>query len=159
MKAILYGLAGVALAAGAACAQTTSPPPRVGTPAVPPHPPAQVVPNTGATGSGSSSSAPVSPNSTTANTTNDSVNNGKAAASGNSNQAVATTRQNADTPARGANSFTEGEARSRMTSKGYTNISGLSKNADGVWEGKAQKDGRSTTVWLDYKGNVGDHPL
>ena len=159
MKAIFYGLAGAALAAGAACAQTTSPPPRVGGAAVPPHPPAQVVPNTGATGNGYSGTATVNPNNNTANTANDTMTNGKAAASGNSNQAVATTRQNADTPARGANSFTEGEARSRMASKGYTNISGLSKNADGVWEGKAQKDGRSTTVWLDYKGNVGDHAL
>ncbi len=140
MKAIIYGLAGVALAAGAACAQTTNPPPRPGTAAVPPQPPAQVMPNAGTT-------------------TSDSMNNGKAAASGDSNQAVATTTQSADTPAKGANSFTEGEARSRMQSKGYSNISGLSKNADGVWEGKADKDGRSTTVWLDYKGNVGDHAL
>jgi hypothetical protein len=137
MKAIFYGLAGVAMAAGAACAQTANPPPRPGTAPLPPHPPAQMAPNT---------SAGV-------------TTNGKAAASGDNNQAVATTRQSADMPAKGANSFTEGEARSRMESKGYTNISGLSKNADGVWQGKAEKEGRSTTVWLDYKGNVGDHPL
>ncbi len=137
MKAIFYGLAGVALAAGAACAQTTNPPPRPGTAPLPPHAPAQMAPDT-------------------MNTTPDT---GKAAASGDSNQAVATTSQSADTPAKGANSFTESEARSRMQAKGYTNISGLSKNADGVWEGKAEKDGRSTTVWLDYKGNVGDHTL
>ena len=37
-----------------------------------------------------------------------------AAASGNSNQTVATTNANAPTPARGANSFTEGEARSKI---------------------------------------------
>ena len=31
----------------------------------------------------------------------------------------------------------------------------LTKDNDGVWHGKAQKDGSVTSVWLDYKGNVG----
>ena len=137
MKPVLYGLIGAALVAGAACAQTTTTPSRPGTTVVPPPAPAQTAPNT-------------------SSTYNNTYNNGKAAASGDSNQAVSTTSQSADTPARGANSFTESQARSRIAAKGYTNISGLSKNADGVWEGKAEKNGRQTTVWLDYKGNVGD---
>ena len=78
-----------------------------------------------------------------------------AAASGNSNQAVATTNANAPTPARGANSFTEGEARSRIESNGYSNVSGLTKDDNGVWRGKAQKGSQQAQVWLDYKGNVG----
>ena len=41
-------------------------------------------------------------------------NTGAAAASGDRNQAVATTGANAAEPARGANSFTEGEARGRL---------------------------------------------
>jgi hypothetical protein len=80
---------------------------------------------------------------------------GTAAASGNSNQAVATTNANAPTPAKGANSFTMGEARSRIASNGFTNVTDLSKDADGVWRGHADKDGTNAAVWLDYKGNVG----
>jgi hypothetical protein len=154
MKAILYGLVGATLAAGAACAQTTPTTPRPGTVQVPPRAPAQVMPNTGANTTGNAYSG-----TATVNTPNDSTTNGKAAASGDTNQAVATTRQNADTPARGANSFTQGEALNRMASKGYSNISGLSKNNDGIWEGKADKSGHQVTVWLDYKGNVGEHAL
>jgi len=150
MKTMLYGLVGAALVAGAACAQTTTSTPRAGTAQVPPPAPAQVVPHSGANNA-YSGTATVNPT--------DNTNNGKAAASGDTNQAVATTRQNADVPAKGANSFTEGEAQSRIQSKGYSNISGLSKNNDGIWEGKANKGGSQVTVWLDYKGNVGDHPL
>jgi hypothetical protein len=77
------------------------------------------------------------------------------AASGNSNQTVATTNANAPTPARGANSFTEGEARSKIESNGYSNVSGLTKDDNGVWRGNAQKGSQQAQVWLDYKGNVG----
>jgi len=83
-------------------------------------------------------------------------NNGDAAAaSGNSNQTVATTSANAPTPAKGANSFTMGEARSRIEKNGFTYVSDLAKDENGVWRGKAQKSGSPTSVWLDYKGNVG----
>jgi hypothetical protein len=155
MKAIFYGLVGAALAAGAVCAQTNSATPQPGTAQVPPRAPAQVVPNSGAGTSGNaySGNATVNPNDNT------STSNGKAAATGDTNQAVAITGQSADMPAKGANSFTEGEARNRLESKGYSNISGLSKNHDGIWEGKADKGGRQVTVWLDFKGNVGDRPL
>ncbi|MFZ0113359.1 MAG: hypothetical protein WAL15_03285 [Xanthobacteraceae bacterium] len=78
-----------------------------------------------------------------------------AAASGNSNQTVATTNANAPTPARGANNFTEGEARSKIESNGYSNVSGLTKDDNGVWRGNAQKGSQQAQVWLDYKGNVG----
>ena len=78
----------------------------------------------------------------------------QAAASGNTNQAVATTSANATQPAKGANSFTQGQARDRIENEGYSNVSGLSKDANGVWRGKAEKNGQQTTVWLDYKGNV-----
>jgi hypothetical protein len=82
-------------------------------------------------------------------------NGNAAAASGNNNQAVATTSANAPTPAKGANSFTMGEAKSRIERNGFSNVSGLTKDSNGVWRGNAQKDGTSTMVWLDYKGNVG----
>ena len=78
-----------------------------------------------------------------------------AAATNDSNQAVATTNANDPAPARGANSFTEGEARRRIEANGFTNVSGLTKDGDGVWRGTAQKGSREARVWLDFKGNVG----
>lgn len=76
------------------------------------------------------------------------------AASGNGNQAVATTDANSSMPAHGHNSFTRGEARRRIASQGYSHVTGL-RLVRGVWQGYASKDGQTTGVWLDYKGNVG----
>ena len=58
-------------------------------------------------------------------------------------------------PVPGSNSFTEGQAKSKIESAGYSDVTGLKKDDNGVWRGKAQKDGTATSVWLDYKGNVG----
>ena len=72
-----------------------------------------------------------------------------------SNPAIKTTEgNNSNTPVAGANSFTEGQAKSRMESMGYSNISALIKDEDGVWRGKAEKDGKSVDVSLDFQGNV-----
>jgi len=57
-------------------------------------------------------------------------------------------------PAAGANSFTEGQAKSRLESNGFTNVSGLAKDNTGVWRGKASKGGQSIDVSVDYQGNV-----
>lgn len=76
-------------------------------------------------------------------------------ASGNNNQAVATTSANAPAPAKGSSSFTMGQAKSRIEDSGFQNVGGLTKDNDGVWRGQAQKNGSTTMVWLDYKGNVG----
>ncbi len=84
-----------------------------------------------------------------------STNDNKAAASGNDNQAVVTTGANADQPAKGSNSFTRGQARSRIAKKGYSHVTGLAKDGNGVWRGTGTKDGQPVQVWLDYKGNVG----
>lgn len=73
----------------------------------------------------------------------------------NRNPAVATTSANDPAPAKGANSFTMGEAKTRLERNGYSNVSSLTKDNDGVWRGQAQKNGQQTTVWLDYKGNTG----
>jgi len=83
-------------------------------------------------------------------------NQGTAAASGNNNQAVATTDANAPAPARGANSFTQGQAQSRIQDHGFQNVTGLNKDDDGVWRGTGTKNGQPAAVWLDYKGNVGE---
>jgi len=57
-------------------------------------------------------------------------------------------------PARGHSSFTQSQARGRIAKAGFTNISGLRKNNDGVWQGRAMKRRHAVTVMLDYKGNV-----
>jgi hypothetical protein len=49
-----------------------------------------------------------------------------------------------------------GEAQSRIEKTGFSNVTGLVKDGDGVWRGKAQKAGTNANVWLDYKGNVGE---
>jgi len=81
--------------------------------------------------------------------------NDQAAASGDNNQAVTTTAANAATPAKGQNSFTMNEAKSRLEKNGFSNIGDLRKDDNGVWRGPGEKDGTTGTVWLDYKGNVG----
>ena len=81
--------------------------------------------------------------------------NGQAAASGDNNQAIATTNANAAQPAHGSNSFTAAQARGRIQDKGFANVTDLKKDNGGVWRGKAQKNGQTVSVWLDYKGNVG----
>jgi putative membrane protein len=57
-------------------------------------------------------------------------------------------------PVAGANSFTEGQARSRIEAKGYGNVSNLQKDSKGIWRATAMKDGKSQPVSLDYQGNV-----
>ena len=57
-------------------------------------------------------------------------------------------------PVPGANSFTEGQAKARIESRGYANVSDLSKDTNGFWRGTAMKDGKPVNVTLDYQGNV-----
>jgi len=57
-------------------------------------------------------------------------------------------------PVAGANSFTEGEARSRIEASGYTNVTELKKDAQSVWHGRAMKGGTSVRVALDYQGTI-----
>jgi len=77
------------------------------------------------------------------------------AQSGPNNPAVNTTgRNNSDQPVSGSNSFTEGQAKSRIEGNGYSNVSGLEKDKNGVWRGKAVKDGKSVDISLDFQGNV-----
>jgi len=82
-------------------------------------------------------------------------NTGAAAAAGNGNQAVATTAANAPQPAKGANSFSRGQAQRHIEHEGYTQVADLKKDADGIWRGHGMKNGAGVGVWLDYKGNVG----
>jgi hypothetical protein len=72
-----------------------------------------------------------------------------------SNPAVSTPAMpSAATPAPGANSFTEAQAKTRLENQGFTAVTGLMKDNDGIWRGMATKAGRSANVSVDYQGNV-----
>ncbi|HTT82913.1 MAG TPA: hypothetical protein VMF67_05500 [Rhizomicrobium sp.] len=71
------------------------------------------------------------------------------------NPAVRTNDNNtSNVPVKGANSFTESEAKSRIEKQGYTDVGTLQKDQDGVWRGTAYKDGKPVQVSVDYQGNV-----
>lgn len=57
-------------------------------------------------------------------------------------------------PAAGRNSFTETQAQGRIAKAGYSGVGKLAKDANGVWQGQAMKDGKPVMVSLDYKGDV-----
>lgn len=61
---------------------------------------------------------------------------------------------NPSAPVSGANSFTEDQARKRITDAGFTDVSALTKDDKGVWRGKANKGGAETSVSVDFQGNV-----
>ena len=74
---------------------------------------------------------------------------------GPSNPAVKSMDQNnSSAPVAGANSFTKSEARSQIMAKGYTHVTHLRKDANGVWRATATKDGQSGPISVDYQGNV-----
>ena len=62
--------------------------------------------------------------------------------------------KNPNAPVQGANSFTEGQAKSRIENNGYTNVGGLKKDDQGVWRGQATKGGKKVNVSVDFQGNV-----
>jgi hypothetical protein len=60
----------------------------------------------------------------------------------------------ATAPVAGRNSFTEGEAKSRIEKLGFADVTNLKKDENGVWRGRATKHGKAVDVSLDYQGNV-----
>ncbi len=77
------------------------------------------------------------------------------AKSGPGNNAVNSSGQNnSNAPVAGRNSFTEGQAKSKIEQAGYTQVSNLKKDDNGVWRGKASKGGSATSVSVDFEGNV-----
>jgi hypothetical protein len=60
----------------------------------------------------------------------------------------------ANAPLPGANSFTEGQAKSRLEANGYSAIGELKKDDNGVWKGTATHSGQQVTVSVDYRGNI-----
>lgn len=57
-------------------------------------------------------------------------------------------------PLSGANSFTEGQARDRISKAGFEDVQQLKKDDQGVWRGQAKKSGQQVGVALDYRGNI-----
>ncbi|MCX5580496.1 PepSY domain-containing protein [Kaistia terrae] len=68
--------------------------------------------------------------------------------------AVADEQTNPAAPVAGANSFTEDQARARVADAGYTDVSALVKDSEGIWRGKASKGGAMMDVAVDFQGNV-----
>lgn len=54
----------------------------------------------------------------------------------------------------GANSFAESQARDLLEKQGYSNVSPLMNDKDGIWHGKATKDQKTVDVSVDYRGQI-----
>jgi putative membrane protein len=57
-------------------------------------------------------------------------------------------------PVPGANSFTESQAKSKIEAAGYTEVSALKKDDNGVWIGSATKGQQKVNIKVDFQGNV-----
>ncbi|WP_236020480.1 hypothetical protein [Sabulicella rubraurantiaca] len=54
----------------------------------------------------------------------------------------------------GSNSFTEGQARSRMEDAGITNVGELRRDDRGFWVGRGTRGGSQTDVAMDFRGRI-----
>jgi hypothetical protein len=61
-------------------------------------------------------------------------------------------------PLPGANSFMEPQARKLIESKGFSDVSALVNDSQGVWRGTAKNGSGKVRVTVDYKGNVSANP-
>ena len=66
----------------------------------------------------------------------------------------ATRKPDEGAPLKGANSFTEGQAKDRAVAHGMESVSELKKDDDGIWRGTATQAGKTVQIAVDYKGNV-----
>jgi len=57
-------------------------------------------------------------------------------------------------PVPGKNSFTQDQVLKRLQDNGYSNVTGLMKDDQSIWRGKAMKAGQTVTVAVDYQGNI-----
>ena len=132
MKTLIPAAFALSLIAGAATqAQTTAP---------------------ATTGTGSSSTGtPMTPMGTTGTTSGTGVSTSPSPAAVTTTAAPSRTTE---APVAGANSFTEGQARSRIEDRGFAEVKDLKKDDQGIWRGMAMKDGKSVAVALDYQGNI-----
>ena len=144
MKAIKLGFA-AALLCTAAIAQTTT------TPGSTPGTTGSTMGTTGGTMGTTPGRLPGVTTNTPAqlSTTNNSSATPPAVTTSNANNKTSAA------PVKGRNSFTMNEARRRIEKGGFTQVTALKKDADGIWRGKAMKSGSAVDVYCDYQGNVG----
>ena len=109
-------------------------------------------PNPGSTAPGANTGSNTS--GTTTGSSNPAVNPGGNAPSG-VNASGQATIVSLTALEKGANSFTESQARTRLEGAGLSNVTELQKDDQGIWRGKAMRNGQSVTVGFDYKGNIG----
>jgi len=98
---------------------------------------------------------PASPGTDTATGSSNSAVNGTGNAGSDVNASGTVNVVAASALEKGANSFTEGQAKSRLASAGFTNVSDLKKDDQGIWRGTAMRNGKNQQVGFDYKGNIG----
>ena len=65
-----------------------------------------------------------------------------------------TTTTETKAPEAGANSFTEAQAKDRIEGAGFTQVTGLRKDDQGIWRATASKGGAQVNVSVDFRGNV-----
>lgn len=65
-----------------------------------------------------------------------------------------TTAPGAPDAAATAAATTELQARERIDKQGYTAVTGLKQDAQGLWHGSATKDGKTVEIMLDKDGKV-----
>jgi Peptidase propeptide and YPEB domain len=65
-----------------------------------------------------------------------------------------TTTTESKVPEAGANSFTEAQAKDRIEGAGFTQVTGLRKDDQGIWRATASKGGAQVNVSVDFRGNV-----
>ncbi len=50
--------------------------------------------------------------------------------------------------------LTEAQAKARIEARGFTNVSDLNKDVQGMWNAKAMKEGKSVQLSIDARGLV-----
>lgn len=106
---------------------------------------------------GANQAQPHTPGMTQGGTTGTTTPSTGAAGGGTAPPAVTTQHtepRSAAAPVAGANSFTEGQARARIGDAGFADVQGLRLDDQGIWRGRAMRNGQQTGVALDYQGNV-----
>lgn len=63
-------------------------------------------------------------------------------------------RRTAKAPSTTFQVFTQDQAKALLEAKEYSKVSGLRRDTEGVWHGKAEKDGLLRNVTIDTDGNV-----
>jgi putative membrane protein len=57
-------------------------------------------------------------------------------------------------PLPGANSYTEAQVKERLEKNGFSAVTELKLDDQGIWRGKAEQGGKPWQVAVDYRGNI-----